>query len=169
VRGGACVLESPAVAAPNAAVSLSLVQRQGGIALGRSSSWDGALAVKLAKLFLAATNKCLAQSNKSQDAAKTTKRCEVRLQQGSVAMLDRHITRRMILAPIAGIGALLLSGGAPAFAFNGPSFDCSHGVNSALAIILCNAPDALKLTGTSFRPIGLSRPMTGIRGRLANP
>src|SRR5262249_52030428 len=92
--------------------------------------------------YLASTNKCLAQSNKSQDAAKTTKRCEVRLQQGSVAMLDRHITRRMILAPIAGIGALLLSGGAPAFAFNGPSFDCSHGVNSALAIILCNAPDA---------------------------
>src|SRR5262249_29560295 len=69
---------SPAVAAPNAAVSLSLVQRQGGIALGRSSSCDGALAVKLAKLFLASTNKCLAQSNKSQDAAKTTKRCEVR-------------------------------------------------------------------------------------------
>src|SRR5262249_21402834 len=36
--GGACVLDRLAVAAPNAAVSLSLVQRQGGIALGRSSS-----------------------------------------------------------------------------------------------------------------------------------
>src|SRR5262249_21494538 len=57
-------------------------------------------------------------------------------------MLDRHITRRMILGPIAGIGALLLSGGAPAFAFNGPSFDCSQGVNSALAIILCRVPEA---------------------------
>jgi len=57
-------------------------------------------------------------------------------------MLDRHITRRMILGPIAGIGALLLTGGAPAFAFDGPSFDCSHGVNSALAIILCRVPEA---------------------------
>ena len=57
-------------------------------------------------------------------------------------MLDRHITRRIILGPIAGIGALLLSGGAPALAFDGPSFDCSHGVNSALAIILCSTPEA---------------------------
>jgi peptidoglycan hydrolase-like protein with peptidoglycan-binding domain len=55
-------------------------------------------------------------------------------------MLDRHITRRIILG--SGIGALLLSGGAPALAFDGPSFDCSHGVNSALAIILCRVPEA---------------------------
>src|SRR5262245_322311 len=57
-------------------------------------------------------------------------------------MLDRHITRRTILGPIAGIGELLLGGGAPAFAFDGPSFDCSQGVNSALAIILCRVPEA---------------------------
>src|SRR5262249_6447614 len=91
--------------------------------------------------YLATTNRCLAQSNKSQDAAKTTYRCEVRLQQGSVAMLDRHITRRMILAPIAGIGTILLSS-VPGFAVDGPSFDCTHGVNSALATILCSAPEA---------------------------
>jgi hypothetical protein len=64
---------SPPVAAPNAAVSLSLVQRQGGIALGRSSSCDGALAVKLAKPFLAATNKCLATSSKSRTRQQATK------------------------------------------------------------------------------------------------
>ena len=56
-------------------------------------------------------------------------------------MLDRHITRRMILAPIAGIGAILLSS-VPGFAVDGPSFDCTHGVNSALATILCSAPEA---------------------------
>jgi hypothetical protein len=56
-------------------------------------------------------------------------------------MLDRHITRRMILAPIAGIGAILLSS-IPGFAVDGPSFDCTHGVNSALATILCSAPEA---------------------------
>jgi hypothetical protein len=67
---------------------------------------------------------------------------EFHLQQGFVAMLDRHITRRIILGPIAGIGALLLSGGAPALAFDGPSFDCSQGVNSALAMILCRVPEA---------------------------
>src|SRR5262245_27433930 len=86
-------------------------------------------------------SKSLAPSNKSQDAAKATYRCEVRLQQGSVAMLDRHITCRMILAPIAGIGAILLSS-VPGFAVDGPSFDCTRGVNSALAIILCSAPEA---------------------------
>src|SRR5262249_32671127 len=67
---------------------------------------------------------------------------EFHLQQGFAAMLDRHVTRRIILGPIAGIGALLLSGGAPALAFDGPSFDCSHGVNSALAMILCRVPEA---------------------------
>jgi peptidoglycan hydrolase-like protein with peptidoglycan-binding domain len=56
-------------------------------------------------------------------------------------MLDRHITRRMILGPIAGIGAILLSG-VPGFTFDGPSFDCTHSVNSALAIILCSIPQA---------------------------
>jgi hypothetical protein len=56
-------------------------------------------------------------------------------------MLDRHITRRMILAPIAGIGAILLSS-VPGFAADGPSFDCTHGINSALAIILCSVPEA---------------------------
>ena len=57
-------------------------------------------------------------------------------------MIDRHISRRMILGPIAA-GAILLSG-APAFAIDGPSFDCTHGVNSALAIILCSAPEAAR-------------------------
>jgi hypothetical protein len=56
-------------------------------------------------------------------------------------MLDRHITRRMILAPIAGIGAILLSS-VPGFAADGPSFDCTHGINSVLAIILCSVPEA---------------------------
>jgi peptidoglycan hydrolase-like protein with peptidoglycan-binding domain len=58
-------------------------------------------------------------------------------------MLDRHIGRRRILGPIAAIGATLLSG-APVFAIDGPSFDCTHGVNSALAIILCSAPEAAR-------------------------
>jgi hypothetical protein len=56
-------------------------------------------------------------------------------------MLARHITRRMILAPIAGIGAILLSS-VSGFAADGPSFDCTHGINSALAVILCSVPEA---------------------------
>jgi hypothetical protein len=56
-------------------------------------------------------------------------------------MLDRHITRRMTLAPIVGIGAILLSS-VPGFAVDGPSFDCTHGVNSALATVLCSSPAA---------------------------
>jgi peptidoglycan hydrolase-like protein with peptidoglycan-binding domain len=58
-------------------------------------------------------------------------------------MLDSLITRRMILGPIAGIGAILLSS-VPGFAVDGPSFDCTHGVNSALAIILCSVPEAAR-------------------------
>jgi peptidoglycan hydrolase-like protein with peptidoglycan-binding domain len=56
-------------------------------------------------------------------------------------MLISHIARSMILGPLAGIGAILL-GGVPGFAVEGPSFDCTHGVNSALAIILCASPEA---------------------------
>ena len=56
-------------------------------------------------------------------------------------MLDSHITRRIILGPIAGIGAILLSS-VPGSAVDGPSFDCSHGVNIALAVILCSVPEA---------------------------
>jgi hypothetical protein len=43
------------------------VQRLPEVALGSSCSCDGALRVKLAKPFLASTNKCLAQGNKSPD------------------------------------------------------------------------------------------------------
>jgi peptidoglycan hydrolase-like protein with peptidoglycan-binding domain len=56
-------------------------------------------------------------------------------------MLISHIARSMILGPLAGIGAILL-GGVPGFAVEGPSFDCTRGVNSALAIILCASPEA---------------------------
>jgi peptidoglycan hydrolase-like protein with peptidoglycan-binding domain len=58
-------------------------------------------------------------------------------------MLNSHLNRRMILGPIAGIGAILLSG-VPGFAVDGPSFDCTQGVNSALATILCSAPEAAR-------------------------
>jgi hypothetical protein len=57
-------------------------------------------------------------------------------------MFDRY-NRRMILGPIAGVGAILLSS-MPASAVDGPTFDCSRGVNSALAIILCSDPDAAR-------------------------
>jgi hypothetical protein len=43
-----------------------------------------------------------------------------------------------------GIAAVLLCGASSGHAVEGPSFNCSHGVNTALAIILCNNPDAAK-------------------------
>ena len=58
-------------------------------------------------------------------------------------MLNSHLNRRMILGPIAGIGAILLSG-VPGFTVDGPSFDCTQGVNSALTTILCSAPEAAR-------------------------
>ena len=43
-----------------------------------------------------------------------------------------------------GIVAVLLCGTNSAHAVDGPSFDCSRGVNSALAIILCDDSNAAK-------------------------
>jgi Putative peptidoglycan binding domain len=56
-------------------------------------------------------------------------------------MLDRHSKLRIFLGSFASIGAILLSG-VPGFAIDGPSFDCTRGVNSALAHILCSSREA---------------------------
>jgi uncharacterized protein len=42
---------------------------------------------------------------------------------------------------LASVAAFLL-GGSSAFAVDGPSFDCSHGVRQTLAAILCTVPEA---------------------------
>ena len=58
-------------------------------------------------------------------------------------MLVSHINPRMVLGQVAGIAAILLTA-VPGFAVEGPSFDCTHGVNTALAIILCSSPEAAR-------------------------
>ena len=47
-----------------------------------------------------------------------------------------------ITALASGIAAILLWSTEPGHAIDGPSFDCGHGVNTALAMILCNSSDA---------------------------
>ena len=44
----------------------------------------------------------------------------------------------------SGIATILLSSTGSGHAVDGPSFDCSHGVNTSLAIILCSNSDAAK-------------------------
>jgi hypothetical protein len=65
------------------------VQRDDRVSLGRFGACDRALVVKLAKPFLASTNKCLAQSNKSRVEVYATKKCDYpqawRLHQGWLA------------------------------------------------------------------------------------
>ena len=62
------------------------------------------------------------------------------MQQGLSQVLPSKATWTATLA--SGIVTLLLSSTGSVHAFDGPSFDCSHGVNTSLAIILCANSDA---------------------------
>src|SRR5262245_514885 len=79
---------------------MSLVQRRGRIALGGSGTCDRPFPVKLAKPFLASTNKSLAQSNKSSDRSSATKERKVdpvNLAYGLCRHSVEILLRRMIM------------------------------------------------------------------------